>query len=360
MDLPPALRGPWNPLRITGTPMPPVLLLQCKVLAVAFLATEHFRILPDPFLPFVDFLEHLAPPDTFRTVLRWVAVGSACTLLLNRSVRASALLLGSCFLVAVLSSRAYYGNNKTFVGLCLVLTGLSDFDRPPYFLRWQLSLTYFGAALNKLLDADWQSGVFFDFWGGEKVRNPVFLYVRDVLPPLWAGWVMCWFVIVAEFFVAFALFLPRLLPWALWANILFQVGLLQFTGGTFTLFFYAMTAATLAFVVWPTALRVRSWPAGPGWTWLRAWCMLGDPDGLQTWNQATVGRAEVEEGGRLFHGFFAVRRLFLFSPVLWLGVCLVLARLTTPLGRRLFVAVVLAFFLPTIRLCRRAGNESNG
>ena len=54
--------------------------------------------------------------------------------------------------LAVLASKAYYGNNKTFVGLTLVLAALSDTDRPPYLVRAQVALVYFGAALNKLLD----------------------------------------------------------------------------------------------------------------------------------------------------------------------------------------------------------------
>src|SRR5947207_1494994 len=48
MALPAALTGHWNPFRVRGTAMPPNLLLLCKVLAVALLATGHVRILPDP------------------------------------------------------------------------------------------------------------------------------------------------------------------------------------------------------------------------------------------------------------------------------------------------------------------------
>src|SRR5262249_18436326 len=177
MGLPSALRRSWNPFCITGTPMPPNLLLMCKVLAVALLGTGHVRILPSPFLPFIDGLDQLTEPALFQTGLQTVAVASAVALLFNRWVRASVLVLGSCLLVAVVSSKAYYGNNKTFCGLALVLAGLSDFDRPAYLLRWQLLLVYFGAALNKVLDPDWQSGLFFNYWAGAKLQNPTFLAV---------------------------------------------------------------------------------------------------------------------------------------------------------------------------------------
>jgi hypothetical protein len=345
--------------------MPPNLLLMCKILAVALLGTGHVRILPGPFLPFIDGLDRVVDPQTFRATLQAVFVASAVALLFNRWVRLSALVLGSCLLLAVVSSKAYYGNNKTFVGLALVLAGLSDFDRPPYLLRWQLSIVYFGAALNKLLDPDWQSGLFFQHWAGERLQNRAFLVLADLLPPLLAGKVMCWGTIAAEFAASLGLLTPRLVPGALWIHVLFQVGLLEFTGTTFTLFFYGMQAATLAFVTWPDGLLVlhdarRSSGSLGRWGW-----RLLDPDGLQEWKPQlavetlpgtepcamSTERLKVVDRDQVFTGFTAIQRLLLFSPVLWLVMTAALALL--PAGaagwRRLLVAVVLVFFLPLFR-----------
>jgi len=300
-----------NPFRITGTPMPPNLLLLCKILAVAVLATGHIAILPEPFLPFIPVLDQLVEPAVFRRTVQIVATAAALALLCNRWVRASAMVFGACFLLAVLSSRAYYGNNKTFTGLLLVLAALSDFDRPAYLLRWQLSLTYFGAALNKLLEPDWQSGLFFDFWGAAKIRDPLFVAARAWLPPLMAGKLMCWGTIVAEFAVALGLFVPMLVPLALWLNALFQVGLVQFTGGTFTLFFYAMQAVALAFIVWPRRVTVIARSPRPLWLG----CL--DPDGLHDWRLGDSSLT-VAQGTSTYRGVAAVCRLLILSPVFWL------------------------------------------
>jgi hypothetical protein len=349
MALPSALTGPWNPFRISGTPMPPNLLLLCKVLALALLATRHVFTLPDPFLPFIPGLDQLAEPDVFRTTLRATAVAAAVALLFNRWVRASALTLGTCMLVAVVSSKAYYGNNKTFVGLSLVLAGLSDFDRPPYLLRWQLALTYFGAALNKLLDPDWQSGLFFDYWASSRLKNPVYLTVAGWLPPLVAGKVMCWSTIAAEFAASLGLLVRRWVPYALWVNILFQVGLLEFTGTTFTLFFYAMLAATLAFVTWPDRVLVFHDDARPGMRRWRCLLTLFDPDGFWDWRPQAGAGLQVLDGGTTFAGLAAVQRLLLWSPVVWLTLTALLAIGDTAWWRRGLVAVVLISFLPLWR-----------
>jgi hypothetical protein len=314
--------------------MPPNLLLMCKLLAVAVLATGHVRILPDPFLPFIDGLDRLLDPQVFRTTLQTVAVVSAVSLLFNRWVRGSALILGGCILLAVVCSRAYYGNNKTFVGLALVLAALSDFDRLAYLLRWQLALVYFGAALNKLLDPDWQSGLFFEHWAGVRLQNPLYLAVSERLPPLLAGKMMCWGTTLTEFVVAFGLLVPRLVPYALWINALFQIGLLEFTGDTFTLFFYAMQAATLAFVAWPERLFVlynrERWRG----RWLHRMLKLADPDGLQEWHPTpsdSVWTLECRSAvggslrGPLYRGFAVVSRLLLYCPAFWLAATVLLA-----------------------------------
>jgi hypothetical protein len=353
MAVPAALSGPWNPLRVTGTAMPPNLLLMGKVLAVALLCTGHVRILPEPFLPFVPGLDQIVDPAVFRVALQTTVVAAAAALLLNRRVRVSALVLGGCMLLAVVSSRAYYGNNKTFVGLLLVLAALSDVDRPAYLVRWQLALVYFGAALNKLLDPDWQSGLFFEHWAGVRLHNPVYIAVADWLPPLVVGKVMCWGTIAAEFAASIGLLIPRLVPVALWINILFQVGLLEFTGDTFTLFFYAMQAAILAFIAWPERLDASCDGRRFRDRRLRRWLKLLDPDGLQHWTNNHSGAPLcIIDRGRVYAGFAAIQRLLLFSPVLWLVATALLALAPASAGwwwRRGLVAAVLIFFLPVVR-----------
>ena len=148
-----------NPLRLPLTPLPPNLLLMAKLIALALLLTNHVRFLPDPFLPFASFFDAL-PGPAFQLTLQILFLASAISLLFNQKVRIASLLLGATILTGVISSKAYYGNNKAFCGLMLFLIGLSNSTGPATFLRWQFALVYFGAGLNKMLDPDWQSGLF--------------------------------------------------------------------------------------------------------------------------------------------------------------------------------------------------------
>ncbi len=248
-----------NPLRVSGTAMAPNLLLMCKIITVAMLGIDHRRELPTPFLPFIPGLDQLVEPAHFQLGLRIVYFASAGLLLLNRWARVSAFTLGFCLLLAVVSSKVYYGNNKTFCGLMLVFAAITEPGRPPYLLRWQFSLVYFGAALNKLLDPDWQSGLFFENWARNVLKQPVYITFADSLPTLIAGKIMCWGTALGELFISLGVFLPRVLPWALAAHVLFQIGLLEFTGTTFNLFFFGMLAATWIFIDWPTETEALDW-----------------------------------------------------------------------------------------------------
>ena len=190
-------RPSWNPLKFTGTDLPTELLIMVKTLALVVLVVNHVRILPDPWLPFVPGIDDL-PPVLFQRTLQVVFVTSALALLFNRRVRLASLILGATMLLAVVSSKAYYGNNKTFCGLMFFLTGLYSPGGSAWPVRWQLGITYFGAGLNKLLDPDWHTGVFFENWAVHRLHQPWYIALDSILPPLWMGRFMCWLTIVAE------------------------------------------------------------------------------------------------------------------------------------------------------------------
>ncbi len=242
-------RPSWNPLKCSGTDLPKNLTIMVKTLAIAALVVNHVRILPDPWLPFVPYLD-LFPPVLFQKTLQIVFLVSALAIVFNRRLRLFSLLIGATMLLAVVSSKAYYGNNKTFCGLMFLLAGLYKPGTPNFF-RWQLAITYFGAGLNKLLDPDWHSGVFFENWSVNRLHQSWYIAINSWLPPFLLARFMCWATIVTELGIVPCLFVGQLNALAVFSNVLFQATLCLFTGTTFTLFFYSMTASSLALVKWP-------------------------------------------------------------------------------------------------------------
>jgi hypothetical protein len=348
---------PWNPLRCTGTGLPTNLAILAKVLAIAVLLTNHVRLLPDPWLSFIPAIDSL-PPLLFQRTLQIVFVASALAIIFNRRIQWASLAIGTTMLIAVVSSKAYYGNNKTFCGLMFFLVGLYKPGGPP-FLRWQLALTYFGAGLNKLLDHDWQTGVFFEFWAVRRLHEQAYMLLDSVLPAMWMGRFMCWFTIVTELGVVPLLLIRRLYFWGVLLNVLFQCGLCLFVGNTFTLFFYAMNAASLAFVTWPSdPMRVTFGP-GPAVRLQRflAWI---DLDHRFIWSPSRTASAsgavslELTTSGKTYVGFNALRLILLFNPTTYLIFTAVMAfsgyseTLGLAIYRRIVVATALLLLLPPL------------
>jgi hypothetical protein len=259
-------------------------------------------------------------------------------------------------LLAVVSSKAYYGNNKTFCGLMFFLAGLYK-PGGPNFITYQLAITYFGAGLNKALDPDWHSGVFFENWAANRLRQPWYIALDSKLPPLLLAKFMCWSTIVTELATVPSLLLPSLQYWAVLANIFFQSSLLLFTGTTFTLFFYSMTAASFAFFNWPTEPVPVFYDPGSAHTRrVKSLFSAWDLDGLFHWVPRLTDDQDslaLSLGDRVYSGFRAVRMLLLLNPITYIVIAASIAVLGDWAGpavlyRRLIVLISLVVLMPPL------------
>ena len=354
-----------NPLRCGGTaPLPTPLLLMAKLVAVSFLLSSTDRWMPAPFLPFLTPLDAFAGSPVFARVLQAVFFVSALLLICNRWPRASAFTMGCAVLTAVVSSKAYYGNNKLFAASLLLLTGLYHPRTGPWLLRLQLAIVYFGAGFNKVLDPDWHSGQFFHNWAGERLEQPLYLWANQFFPPLMLGKLNCWLTIVTELGLAAAFLIPRAWPVAIWVSLLFHALLLEFTGSTFNMFFYAMEAAVLAFVTWPRELivifdgdcgicnRICEWMSRVdfegAFTWKPLQSGVGDRFGIP--RTALAERLHLAADGRVATGFRACKLILLYNPAFYLVLAVILAAPANAAWaawwRRIVVGLALAFFFP--------------
>jgi predicted DCC family thiol-disulfide oxidoreductase YuxK len=352
----------WNPLRCGGLELPTNLVIMVKAIAIALLLTRHFLLLPDPFLPFIPGMD-LIPGAWFQRGMQALMVGSAVALLFNVRVRLTSFLLGMSLLLSVVASKAYYGNNKTFCGLMLVLASLHQPGRSPWMLRLQLVVVYFGAGLNKILDPDWRSGVFMHNWVANRLHQPLFVALEPLLPALALAKLMSWLTIVTELGLSIALLVRRLYPLGIWLAILLHSGMLLFTGSTFTLFFYGMTAAMLAFVDWPSQPLTVIYDGDCGFCdatrrfferldleetfrWVPAEANVLQRFGIT--EEMARERVYLAGGGRAVGGFRAFRRMLLYNPAAYVLTYAVLAapgpRDST--FRNVLVAILLVLFSP--------------
>lgn len=353
-----------NPFRVTGTELPGNVLLMAKVLAICFLLTLHWRALPDHFLPFLSFFDHAGSPLVFHWALEIVFFSAAFCLLFNYHVRAACLVLGSLMFVAILSSRTFYENNRTYTACLWFLAGLQVTGMRPWPLRWQVILLYFGAALNKALDPDWQSGQFFENMVVTLGQVGPYIRISSWFPHLWFSWFMGWTVIIVEFIVAFG-FLVRTL-WApiAWLAIAYHTVLLILARNTFGMFYFATLASFLVFMNLPLPDLHLSF-AGNSAEGRRKLQLLQkiDLDALFTYSTSGAGdtgavrtRASGWAGlrlnirDRLYYGRYALYMTLIYNPLTYFAFAIILS-LPVPLGspfRTVWAVIFLLFMSPAL------------
>lgn len=317
-----------NPLRFSGTELPLPLLLVARLVVVVLLARLTWRNLPNPFIPALPIFDHLAFTPLFGMVLKMAVLIGSAAVLLNYRVRAACLIVGSAFLLGILASRPYFENNILYVGCLLFLLGLYEPRTGPWLVRAQIILVLFAAALNKLLDSDWRSGEFLEYWASVFVNKSLYFRVASWLPAMWLPWLMSWGTIAIEFGIAFGLLFRRSRMWAIWLGLLLAVGQNFLTERTFGLFFYVMPISYLAFVTWPSSRMIVLYDGDCGFcTRVRTLLERFDFNRLFVWqafqraqNLHGISHDELRQrlylvaDNKKYSGFAAFKAMALYNP----------------------------------------------
>jgi hypothetical protein len=303
-----------NPFTVSGTDMPPNLLLMAKLVAVCFLVSGQWAALPQPFLPLVSDLDDLGSPTTAEVVLKASFLVAAALLLTNRTPRLASVALGIVIFVGMLASRNYIENNRFFVVLLFVLAGLSNRQIGGRLVQLQLVILYFGASLNKVLDIDWRSGQYFEHLPSGTELAGVYSRLTGLFPELLLSAVLAWAVIATEFALAAAFLLRRFVWVAIWLGAAYHTSLVLVTGRTFGMFWYAATASYFAFAKVPSPLHVTCGSrAQPVFARLRRPLRLLDTEHQVSWSPSG-SRLAVASGMTTYYGFAALVRLAIVLP----------------------------------------------
>jgi hypothetical protein len=312
-----------NPLRMRDTALPPQALLAAKLLFLSLLLNGDIAALPAPYLPLWLAIDAIpVAPDLIARVLQGLMLGAGILLCANRWPRTCALVIGSCLMFVLLANRPAYRNARFFVAAMFILIGLYQSGSGLRFVRWQFSMMYFGSALNKLLEADWRSGQYFEHWMRQIVESPVYGAAADVLPPLGLGQMLGWGTIAFEFTLSVALLVRAARPVAIAAALAFHSASVLMAGTTFGVFFAALLSAYPVFANWPPRGGVAC-TLPESWRQPRRLLTAIDFDSTFALRE---GPLRVRLGEREFHGLAAlVAGAGLLPPVYAVAIAIVCA-----------------------------------
>ncbi|MBN4085113.1 hypothetical protein JYT89_02090 [Flavobacteriaceae bacterium AH-315-B10] len=226
-----------------------------------------------------------------------------------------AIILGITIILALLASKPLFRNHIFICGCILLLSGLTHKKHNPWLLYMQLSLIYFGAVVNKVLQADWLSGQFMFNWLANSGQNEMFIMASNNFPNLWLAKLLSWSSMAIELCIAVFLFFRNKHVLALWTIIIFHTVLYSFTSLRFGYFFEGIIIILLIFVSWPLG-EIKAY-FKINFNWLKKILQLFNLNNQIKWKPIDLKNEywlEVNIDGVLLTNYTALRYIILYSP----------------------------------------------
>jgi hypothetical protein len=156
----------------TETELPLLFVARMMVIFLLwFMGMDH--ILP-PYLPFFETLNSLRGQNWLFDLLDWVYWISLVMVFTGLRFRFFALVLAGLIFFSILASKPQFSNSFLYSGCVLFLIGIYK-PGLEWIFRLQIALLYLGAGINKLFDADWISGQYFDYFFSVPYPNQLYL-----------------------------------------------------------------------------------------------------------------------------------------------------------------------------------------
>jgi hypothetical protein len=347
-----------RPFQFEGTKMHANVLLMCKLLVLLLITHHIFFKIADPFIPFIPALDIFNTyPNVFNYTLKALLIVSTFSLFFNIKVRTASIIIGLVVILNILGSKPLFFNHTFICGCALILAGLSNNKQPPYLLILQLSLVYFGASINKFLDADWWSGAFMDTWLGSGRENPVYLYVSELLPNMVLAKLLSYIGMFTEFVIATLILFKKSRRLTIWFIIIFHTTLFTLTSFRFGHFLESLVIILLAFLNLPKKKLIISYKA-ESLKLVRQFFKILDVDKKQIWTPMPVENSNwlsLKTEDKTLYNHKALRDILLYTPnffillmILDIAIYILLYnhRITLFIANVIFVWCLILYFFP--------------
>ena len=301
------------------------LLIMCKLLFLLLLINGFWGYKSDPFIPFIRALDIFNnSPGLFQALVKSLFLGAGIGLMFNVKVRWMAIMLGISVILFLLASKPRFRNHIFICACAFLLAGLSDKEKDPWLLIWQLSLVYLGAVLNKVLQADWWNGQFMHNWLLVARENEFYASVAPYLPDRLLARLLSWSSMAIELWIGIALLFKKQHSRVIWVILIFHTLLYGMTGFRFGHFYEDILVYLLVFLYWPESdIAISVSRPRIGWkrvllsifNWNRQFIINDQPIENAKW-------LKVEYGNNVEYNQEALGSLILYSPATYFMILL--------------------------------------
>lgn len=306
-----------RPLQFENTAMHPNVLLMCKLMATLLVAHHLLARINTPFVPFIPALDFFnSVPTIYKITLKVSLIISLGALMLNFHVRTASLIIGSIAIFNILAIRTEFSNHAFICACSLFVAGLTNRKELPWLIYLQLSLVYFGASLNKLLDPDWWSGAFMDNWLLIALENPIYTFFSSILPEMFLAKILSITAMFSELLIVLLLLNKKYRTYGIWYIIIFHSMLFSFTSLKFGYFMQAIMIVLVAFIIWPKEKMVLSYKKN-NLIFFRKIMKFLDFDQKIIWKKSSENNQSwltLKIGDKTLNNNAALKKVLLYTP----------------------------------------------
>ena len=217
-------------------------LLVCYVwIKRPFLCTNFMGKLP--YIPFLDSF-NIIPNFIFNWLIHPLFVLVSIIVLIRPKWNIATSIVGFILLLSILSSAPQFSNILMLTTCLLIIIGVGA--GRPKLIRIQLSIMYFGAFLNKVLDVDWLNGRFFHTMATIHEPIPFYMQLSESFDEFVLGTIIGIMVIAIEFVLAILFSISRYTKTAIVIGFGFHLAMMLTTFAEFSYrFLFVFSAAYL-------------------------------------------------------------------------------------------------------------------
>jgi hypothetical protein len=232
----------------TYTDLP--LLFAARMMVIFLLWIRGMENILPPFLPFFEGLNYLRGHNLIFDLLDWVYWISLVMVFAGVRYKFFSLVLSALVFFSIISAKPQFSNSFLYSGCILFLIGMYK-PGMEWIFRVQIALLYLGAGLNKLLDPDWLSGQYFDYFFTDPYQNSLYRNLSSLIPGKGLAIFFSYVTILTELGLGvWALLQRRKILLVLSINF-FHISMLLITAGELSyIFFFLMAVSSYLLLPW--------------------------------------------------------------------------------------------------------------
>lgn len=274
-----------------------------------------------PNLPFLDFITEI---DTSHLNIWFICISILTIIgviitLFNIAPRfGGGLILISLFTNMIWCSPCY-ADSRFYLFSILLLLVLFQKNYGIKILRWQVVILYFGSGLNKLLDQDWQTGIYINNWLGYQIQSQLYIDISNLLPELLLAKVISWSVIAIELLMSWFFTKKSYFKMAIWLGLIMHGSSVILGNGIFGSFVVTVMISYLAFLEWPKTI-VLSLPKTRLSYLIKKYAVFLDPyNKFKIQVASTFQEIELQIDNNKFVNFQALKKAIMYTPAFYFG-----------------------------------------